>query len=174
MVNRIAIKKGFTLLELTVVLVIVGVILVTIIGNCTNYMNRAKFQSTVREMNSLAQAAIDNYNSSNNPNDTINPQPLVWPGSTALLSNNANANNNNMPQGFNSNPTNPFGNGYQISYGNNMVTVTTVIPIGVPIDPTEGSFLHTVAVAGGNQISTTLSISNEFTGRLTYDIKYPH
>ena len=67
--NSLAIKKGFTLLELTVVLVIVGVILVTIIGNCTNYMNRARFQKTVREMNSIAQAAIDNYNSSNNPND---------------------------------------------------------------------------------------------------------
>ena len=83
--NRLAIEKGFTLLELTVVLVIVGVILATIIGNCTNYVNRARFQKTVREMNSIALAAIDNYNSSSNPNDTTNPQPLVWPGTTTAL-----------------------------------------------------------------------------------------
>jgi prepilin-type N-terminal cleavage/methylation domain-containing protein len=169
--NRLAIKKGFTLLELTVVLVIVGVILATIIGNCTNYVNRARFQKTVREMNSLAQAAIDNYNSSNNPNDTTNPQPLVWPGATSALANNANPNNSNMPQAV---TTNPFGNNYQLSSGNNMVTVTTIIPGGVLVDPTEGSFLNVTSVPGGTQISITLSIPNEYTGRLTYDIKYPH
>lgn len=169
--NRLAIEKGFTLLELTVVLVIVGVILATIIGNCTNYVNRARFQKTVREMNSLAQAAIDNYNSSNNPNDTTNPQLLVWPRTTSALANNANPNNSNMPQAV---TTNPFGNNYQLIPGNNMVTVTTTIPSGVLIDPTEGSFLNVTSVPGGQQISITLSVPNEYTGRLTYDIKYPH
>jgi len=168
MVNRSSIK-GFTLLELTVVLVIVGVILATIIANCTNAINRAKFQSTVREMNSIAQAAIDNYSSSNNPNDATNPQPLVWPGSTAVLANNANPNNNNMPQAV---TENPFGFNYQLSSGNNMVTVTTIVPNGVLIDKTEGSFLSVTSVGGGQQVSMSLNVPNEYTGRLTYDVNY--
>lgn len=167
--SRIAIKKGFTLLEMTIVLVIVGVLLITVIGNCTNYMNRARFQSTVREMNSIAQAAIDNYGSSNNPNDPVNPQPLVWPSGPSSLSNNSDPSNNNMPQVVN---VNPFGFNYLLTAGNNMVTVTTVVPNGTSIDPTEGSFLNVTPVASGQQISVTLSIPNEYTGRLSYDLQY--
>ena len=169
MVNRLAMKKGFTLLELTVVMVIVGVLLKTIIGNCTNYINRAKFQATVREMGSIAQAAIDYYNSSNNPNDQSNSKPLAWPSNPSLLSNNSDSNYNNLPQSV---TINPFGYSYQLSYGNNMATVSTIIPNGILIDPTEGSFINITSVAGGKQISVSQSISNEYTGRLAYDLQY--
>ena len=167
--NCLTIKKGFTLLELTVVMVIVGVLLVTIISNCTNFMNRAKYQATVREMGSIAQAAIDYYNSSNNPNDSKNPQPLVWPSGTSALAGDSDTNNNNMPQAV---IKNPFGNAYQIISGNNMVTVSTIIPNGILIDPTEGSFLNITSVATGKQISITQSIPNEYSGRLSYDLQY--
>ena len=70
--NSIAINKGFTVIELVIVVAIIGILLVAIISNGMNYINRAKFQSTVREMGSIAQAAIDYYNSSNNPNDATN------------------------------------------------------------------------------------------------------
>ena len=162
--NSIAINKGFTVIELVIVVAIIGILLVAVISNGMNYINRARFQSTVREMGSIAQAAIDYYNSSNNPNDATNPQPLTWPASNA-----SGLGGPYMPQAVTSNP---FGNSYQITGGNNMVTVSTVIPNGVLIDPNEGSFLSVKPVAGGQQISITQSVPNEFTGRLTYDIQY--
>lgn len=167
--NNLAIRRGFTLWELTVVMVIVGILLAAIISNCTNFMNRAKYQATVREMGSIAQAAIDYYNSSNNPNDPLNPQPLVWPTGTSSLANNSDTNNNNMPQVV---TKNPFGNVYQISSGNNMVTVSTIIPNGILIDPTEGTFINTTSVTTGQKISITQSIPNEYSGRLFYDLQY--
>jgi prepilin-type N-terminal cleavage/methylation domain-containing protein len=169
MENSIAIKKGFTLLELTAVMVIVGVLLTVIISNCTNFINRAKFQATVRGMGSIAQAAIDYYNSSNNPNDPSNPVPLAWPSNPLMLANNADSNNNNMPQSV---TINPFGYSYQLSTGNNMITVTTFIPKGILVDPSEGSFLNITHQATVDQVSITQSIPNEFSGRLTYDLQY--
>ena len=169
MENSIAIKKGVTLLELTVIMVIVGVLLTVIISNCTNFINRAKFQATAREMGSIAQAAIDYYNSSNNPNDPSNPLPLAWPSNPSMLANNADPNNNNMPQAV---KRNPFGYSYLLSNGNNMVTVSTYIPKGILEDPSEGSFLTINHLATVDQISITQSIPNEFSGRLTYDLQY--
>jgi type II secretory pathway pseudopilin PulG len=169
MENSIAIKKGVTLLELTVIMVIVGILLTAIISNCTNFINRVKFQATVREMGSIAQAAIDYYNSSNNPNDPSNPVPLAWPLNPSMLANNADANNNNMPKIVKSNP---FGYSYLISNGNNMVTVFTYVPKGILEDLNEGSFLTINHLATVDQISITQSIPNEYTGRLTYDLQY--
>src|SRR5471030_1106831 len=106
MVNNFAINKGFALLELMVVTLIVGLLLATIISSGMNSINRSKFQATVREMGSIAQASIDYYNSSNNPNDLKSPQELIWPADTSLLANNIDSSYNNMPQVVS---TNPFG-----------------------------------------------------------------
>lgn len=167
--NDPAITKGFTLLELTVVVMIVGIMLTTIICNAMNFINRAKFQTTVREMGSIAQAAIDYYNSSNNPNDPNNPLPLEWPTTLSLLANNSTLNDNNMPQVV---KINPFGFNYHFSFANNMVTVSTMIPKGILIDHIEGSFLSIIPQATGQEISISQSIPNEFSGRLTYDLQY--
>jgi prepilin-type N-terminal cleavage/methylation domain-containing protein len=161
--NNLAIKKGFALLELTIVLAIAGVLLVTIISNYTNFMNRAKFQATVKEMGSIAEAAVDYYNSSNNPNDSLNPQPLTWPADVSILG------NPYMPQAV---ILNPFGGSYKLAFANNMVTVSTTIPKGVLIDPNEGIFLNVTAVATGQKINITQSIPNEYSGRLDYDLHY--
>ncbi len=158
--NSFAIRKGFTLLELTAVMMIVGILLTTVISNGINYINRAKFQATVREMGSIAQSAIDYYNS----------HASTWPSDLAALSNNINPDDNNMPQVVNSNPFNI--SGYQLSFANNSVTVSTMIPKGILIDPNEGSFLIVNPGTAADQISITQSIPNEFSGRLIYDLKY--
>jgi type II secretory pathway pseudopilin PulG len=165
----IAMKKGFALLELTLVALIIGILSATIIINGTNFINRAKFQATVREMGSIAQAAVDYYNSSNNPNDPRDPQPLSWPADISTLANNKDSNNNYIPQ---DSTTNPFGFNYQLGFANNMVTVSTTIPSGILIDHSEGSFLNIIPVPAGQQISITQSIPNEFSGRLDYDLQY--
>ena len=163
---RLKLKKGFTLLELVIVLAIVGVILSIVLINGSNSINRARVQQTIREMQSIAQAAVDNYASSNNPNDASNPQAFVWASTTSSLSGAGDVYYNNLPQNI---TTNPYGNQYVLVSGNNMITVQTVVPSGVIVDPSEGSFLTSKNVAGGQQISITESVPNEFTGRLIYD-----
>ncbi len=124
-------------------------------------MDRAKFQATVREMGSIARAAIDYYHS----------HASTWPSGTLLLSGNEDSNDNNMAQVVS---YNLFGKDhpYSLSFSNNAVTVTTTIPKGVLIDPNEGSFLDIVPGVKVDQISITRSIPNEFSGRLTYDLQY--
>jgi len=164
MVNRFAIKSGFALLELTFVTLIIGILLTMMMSNGMGLIKRAKFQATVREMESIAQAAIDYYNSSHNPNDPLSPQPLAWPSSDASKL--------GGPYVTQAVAVSPFGGGYQLFFANNMVTVSTVIPGAIAIDPAEGSFLSITPVSGGQQISITQSIPNEYTGRLTYDLQY--
>ena len=158
-------KNGFTLLELSIVTLIVGVLLAAITSNCVNLINRATFQATVREMGSIAQAAIDYYNSSNNPNDPNNPKALAWPQDITQLG------GPYMPRAI---TYNPFGKQYLyvLSFLNKAVTVTTIIPKGILIDNSEGSFLTVTRGAAGDQISITRNIPNEFSGRLSYDLKY--
>lgn len=156
--NNFTMKKGFTLLELTLVLMIVGILLVTIISNGTNFINRAKCQATVREMGSIAQAAVDYYNSSSS-----DPDMLTWPASISNLA------PTYIPHAVS---LSPLGSKYLLSFGNNSVTVSTTIPEGILIDPTEGSFLNITPVPAGQQISITQSIPNEFSGRLNYDLQY--
>ncbi|MBF0570448.1 MAG: type II secretion system protein [Candidatus Omnitrophica bacterium] len=136
-------KNAFTLLELTLVMVIIGVLLTTIISNGAKFIDRARFQATVREMGSIAEAAMDYYNSS--LGDTYMTQ---------------------------ADKSNPFGYSYQLAFKNNMFTVSTTIPKGILIDPNEGSFLIVTPGATGDQISITRSMPNEFSGRLIYDLLY--
>jgi len=156
--NNVALKKGFTVLEVTLVIVILGGLLTMVIGNCMNFINRAKFQATVREMGTIAEAAIDYYNSSSN-----DPHTLAWPISISSLA------PTYMPKAVTSSP---LGGSYQMAFANNMVTVSTVIPKGIGLDPMEGSFINLTSVPEGDQISITRSIPNEFSGRLSYDLKY--
>ena len=158
-------SKGFTLWELIVVVLIVTIILVMIITNGMNSINRAKFQATVREMDSIATAAIQFYNSSNDSTAVVNSQPLAWPSGDA-----SNLGSPFLPRAVN---LNPFGtSGYTIVGGDNMVKISTTIPKGFPVDPSEGSFISVSPVANGQLISLSKSISNEFTGRLAYELKY--
>lgn len=160
--HNFAVKRGFTLLELTISMTIVGILLTTMISQGINFIDRAKFQATVREMCSIAQAAIDYYNA----------HASSWPSGLAALSNNSNPDDNNMPQLITSNP---FKTGdYQLSFGNHAVTVSTMIPKGILIDPNEGSFLIVSSGASTDQISITQSTPNELSGRLNYDLKYAH
>ncbi|MDE2026946.1 MAG: prepilin-type N-terminal cleavage/methylation domain-containing protein [Candidatus Omnitrophica bacterium] len=158
-------NKAFTLWELVVVVLIVTIILVVVVTNGMNSINRAKYQATVREMDSIATAAIQFYNSSNDSTAVVNPQPLAWPSADA-----SNLGSPFLPRAVN---LNPFGtSGYTIAGANNMVTVSTTIPKGIPADPGEGSFISVSPVAQGQLISLSKNISNEFTGRLAYELKY--
>jgi prepilin-type N-terminal cleavage/methylation domain-containing protein len=156
--NNFTLKNGFTMLEMTVVMVIAVVLLAVIIRSSMNFENQAKFQATVREMGSIAQASIDYYNSSSN-----DPALLTWPTNVSNLV------PMYMPQAITSSP---LGGNYQLSFANEMVTVSTVIPKGILTDSTEGSFLNIAHGASGDRVSISQSVSNGFSGRLFYDLKH--
>jgi len=158
-------NKAFTLWELIVMVLIATIILVVIITNSINAINRAKFKATVREMNSIAIAAIQFYNSSHDSTALINQLALTWSSEDA-----SNLGSPFLPRAVN---LNPFGTtGYTIEGGDNMVKISTTIPNGILVDPSEGSFISVFPVANGQLISLSKSISNEFTGRLAYELKY--
>ena len=158
-------NKAFTLWELAVVMAVVIMVLVMVITNGMNSINRAKFQATVREMDSIATAAIQFYNSSNDSTAVVNPQPLTWPSGDA-----SNLGSPFLPRAV---KFESFGtSGYTILGGNNMVKISTIIPKGVSVDPSEGSFISVSPVANGQLISLSKNISSEFTGRLAYELKY--
>jgi len=151
-------KNGFTLLELAIAMVIIGILLVTIMSNGIDSINRAKYQATVREMEFIAQAAIEYYSSSSSDR-----AQLTWPASISSLA------PRYIPQTVS---FSPLGGKYFLTFGNNSVTVSTTIPKGLLLDPAEGCFLNITPVPTGQQISVTQSIPNEFSGRLDYDLQY--
>jgi len=154
--NNFTLKKGFTLLEVTVVMAVVIVLLSSVISRGMHWVNRARFQATVREMGSIVKASIDYYNSSSS-----DPAMLTWPPDISNLA------PIYMPQAIISSP---LGGSYRLNFGRNAVTVSTVIPKGILKDTTEGSFLNIVPQASGDQISITESVPNEFSSRLVYDL----
>jgi len=158
MVNNLTVRHGFALLELIIVMVIVVILLSVIISNGMNFVNRAKLQATIGEMSSIAQASLEYYNASSSE-----PNKLSWPTSISSLT------PMYLPHNLTSSP---LGEVYQLSFEDNSVTVITVIPKGISIDPNEGSFLMVTPLAKGTQISITQSIPNEFSGRLMYDLHY--
>ena len=158
MVNNLAMKKGFTLLELTFVVVICAILLSGVIINGINRLNQAKFKSTLREMNAIAQASIDYYHA----------HASTWPSDMAVLSNAPDV--NYLPRSIDSNPFRS--GGYQLSYVNSLVTVSTVIPRGVLIDVNEDGFLSINHLGATDQISMTKAVPNEFSARLNYETKH--
>ncbi len=137
-------RRGFGLLELAIVMTII-VLLMVIIVNGAHLIDRARFQATVREMGSIAQASIDYYNS-----HLQEPLGSRWPDSLDSLS------PVYMPQKIEMSST--FKEAYQLSFSNNSVTVTTNIPKGILVDDTQGSFLNIVHGASSDQISITQEV----------------
>jgi|GEM_PF-817815 len=155
MVNDNALTRGFTLLEVTIWGIIIGISLSGIIGSYTNRMNKARYQATVREMGSIAQAVLDYYRSENSPSS--------WPGSLSDLV------PKYMPHVVTSSP---FKGAYQFTCSNSSVSVTTMVPKGLLKDPTEGGFLTIISGTTQDQVSITLNLTNDLDARLSYEKKY--
>jgi len=146
-------NKGMSLIELIFIILVATVFLSVIVASGINFINRARFQATVREMQSIAQASVQYYDSSSSDQSS-----LIWPSTVADLVPKF------LPQLL---ATSPLGAPYQLTPANNMITVSTVIPKGILTDPLEGSFLNIAHGTNQDQISITRSVPNEF----TYQVK---
>ena len=131
-----------------------------VIPICTERINRAKYEKTIGEMTSIAQASIDYYDSH---------YPKVWPVNISQLA----PHSVGMPNYLNYAVTSSaWGVPYALSFQNNLVLVSTTIPSGIAQKNPEGPMLSVVTVSGGDQISISQSVPNEGIGRLQYEKKY--
>lgn len=146
-------KKGFSVFELVGVMFIMSIAVTVLMVNAVNAINRARFQATVREMQSIAQASVEYYDSSSS-----NGNSLYWPSTV----------NDLVPTYmFNAPIQSPLGGSYQLNSANNMITISTSIPKGILVDPLEGDFLNISPGINQDTISITQSVPNDF----TYQVK---
>jgi len=147
-------NRGYTLIEVMAVVAIIAVVLSIVIGGYKTRINKAKFEQTVDEMMSLAQASLDFYNSQGN-----------WPATPSDLA-----------------PTfmytavsySPFGGEYEIKGLNNTATVSATVPLGLAKNYYKGTLLEISPGAANDTILITQRLPNEFSGRLDYEKKYTY
>ena len=145
-------KKGNSILEVTAVLFVVGVILSMVISNDVNRIQNANYQRTVNELTVIAQASVDYYISQGS-----------WPVGTSQL----------VPQFMARAVTSsPFGTNYQMSCVNNVVTASVLVPAGIAQKNPWGRLLMVNNQGAWDQIEISQTVGNEITSRLSYDLKY--
>jgi len=145
-------KKGSSILEVTAVLFVVGVILSMVISNYVNKIQNANYQRTVNELTAIAQASVDYYISEGS-----------WPTGISQL----------VPQFMAQAVTSsPFGTNYQMSCVNNVVTASVLVPAGIAQKNPLGQLLVINNQGVQDQIEISKTVQNEFTSRLNYDLKY--
>jgi general secretion pathway protein G len=152
-------KRGFTLLEVTVIVFIVGVLLSMVMPSYISRINQAKYEKTVSELSTIAKASVDYFNL-----EGTWPDPTKWASQLYPQF---------IPDGgksINAVTSSPFGTSYNISYVNNIATAYVLIPSGIAQKNEESPLLEIIPQSTGNQdlIRVTHSIKNESTGRLNY------
>ncbi len=152
-------REGFTLLELVLAAGVGAAVLTAVAVNGMSLINRARLEATVSEMNSIAEAAIEFYDSS-----SPDPLQMAWPAGLSDL----------VPQYLPHALTqSPFGNNYQLAAVNHRVTVSTQVPRGLAKDTSLGNLFSVVAEGGFDRISISRIVPNAFSGRLSYELKHP-
>jgi Tfp pilus assembly protein PilE len=145
-------KKGTSIMEVIVVLLIIGVIFSMVVPYYVSRIKNANYEKTVSELTAIAQASIDYFILEES-----------WPTRISQLAPEF------MPYAVTSSP---FGTNYQITCINNMVTVSVLIPAGLAQKNPQGQLLVINNQGIQDQIAISKTIQNEFTSRLNYDLKY--
>jgi len=142
------------MLEVTAVLLIIAVILSVVVPNYVNRINNANYEKTVNELTAIAQASVDFFFSRGS-----------WPAEVSQLAPEF------MPHAV---VSSPFGTSYQIIppiSGNNMITVSVLIPTGIAQKNPQGPLLVIKTQGAQDQIEISQTVHNELTSRLNYDLK---
>jgi len=161
MVSCILNKRGFTILEVTVVVIIIGAILSMLIPNCISRINEAKYEKTVSELTTIAQACVDYYNFTGSWPDPANWSSELYPKFIPDGGNSANAVTSS-----------PFGTAYNILPINNYVTAYVFIPSGIAQNnPLEGQLLTRINQGSQDKIEITQTVPSGSTARLNYCLK---
>lgn len=146
------------MLEVTVVVIIMGVILSMLIPNCISRINQAKYEKTVSELTTIAQASVDYFNFTGSWPDSGSWASELYPKFIPDGGNPANAVTSS-----------PFGTAYNIYCINNMVKAYVLIPSGIAQkNPLEGQLwaIHNQGIQ--DEIEITQTVPSGSTARLNY------
>lgn len=146
-------KAGTTLLEVTAVLLIIGVILSMVVPNYVYRINTAKYEKTVNELTAIAQASIDYFNMMGScPPGTSQLAPEFMPNAVT---------------------SSPFGTTYlPPACSNNMVTVSVLIPSGIAPKSPQGQLGVIIHQGKQDQIEISQIVQNEVASRLSYCLNF--
>lgn len=146
-------KRGFSLIELSLVLAIVAILLAIALYSAKGIRQVALADRVTRELDSVAIASTRYYS-----------EKGVWP---ALLS-------DLRTSGYlasGSGDLNPFGNVYVITGGNEIVSVSCVLPKGLITATSTGSEVVVVSQGSNDLVTITKSVETTIWS-LKYEKKY--
>lgn len=145
-------RRGFSLVELGLVLMVVSAVIVVSSYSALKIRQVIKAQRTVNELNTIAgvstQYYLENGAWSTNLSD-LRPKYLS-PTSGDL---------------------NPFGNAYTITGGTSYVSVSTIVPKGLITEKSFGSEIVIVNQGANDLVSLSKSVESR-NWKLKYDKKY--
>ncbi len=143
-------NKGNTLLEITAVLVLIGLIMASLVPRIMGQIEGAKVETTMKEMNSLLQASLI-YKKEQNKCPMIIDMLGRYIYAPVI--------------------SNPFNQSYVISCGPSTVTITSNLPKGVTKSMFWGPLMELKNIGVFDEIKITGSIDNFRTGRILYENK---
>ena len=142
-------KCGFTVIELAISIVILGVLVIVVVSTAHQRIKVAKARAVVKSMTAIADAS-----------DAYRKYQGAWP---TLLTDIASY----LPANFQA--TNMFGNGYTLSANNMIFTVQTDIPSGILTASRLGTQFRIISNPPNDTLSLTKTLEIGEVGEAVYD-----
>jgi len=142
-------KYGFTLLELAISVVILGVLVIVVVGTAHQRIKVAKARAVVKSMAAIADAS-----------DAYRKDQGAWPTALTDVA-------SYLPANFQA--TNMFGNGYVLSSNNMIFTVQTDIPSGILTASRLGTQFRIISNPPNVTLSLTKTLEMGEVGEAVYD-----
>ena len=150
--NNVLARRGFSLAELSLVLMIVSVFIAVSFYSAAKIRQVALAQRTINELNTIATVSTQYYLENG-----------AWPVNLSDL----------RPKylGVSSGDLNPFGNAYTITTAASGISVSTLLPKGLLTNKSFGSEIVVVNQGNNDLVSITKSPESR-TWKLKYEKKY--
>jgi len=142
-------KCGFTLLELAISIVILGVLVMVVVATAHQRIKVSKARAVVKAMTAIADAS-----------DAYRKDQGSWPTTLTDIA-------SYLPANFQA--TNMFGNGYTLSANNMIFTVQADIPAGILTASRLGTQFRIISNPPNDTLSLTKTLEIGEVGEAVYD-----
>lgn len=149
---RLRSKYGFTLLELAISIVVLGVLVMIVVSTAHQRIKVSKAKAVVKSMAAIADAS-----------DAYRKDQGSWPTALTDIA-------SYLPANFQA--TNMFGNGYTLSSNNMIFTVQTDIPSGILTTSRLGTQFRIISNPPNITLSLTKTLEMGEVGEAVYDKQY--
>lgn len=145
-------KKGFSILEVTVVVAIIGSLMTMLVPVGIQAIQQGQCQKTISEMQNIAQASVYYYNSNGS-----------CPGSIAAMA------GTYLTAAVTSSP---FKSTYQLNCNSSLMSVSSVMPTGL-VNTNQGTLLLISTSSGQDTVTVSVPVINQYMVRPLYAKSYP-